>query len=239
MATHSSVLPWRIPGTGEPGGLPSMGSHGVSHDWSDLAAAADISRNLVLFYVWEDASIWAHWIHSFHMHHNSLEPNPASWLSTSSVVVVVKSLNSVQFRRSVMSDSLRPHEPQYARAPCPSPTGVHPKLCPLSQWCRETISSFVVPFISCLQSFPASGCFPISQLSTSGGQSVGVTASTSVLPTNTQDWSPLGRTGWISLQSKGRWIVFSNTTFWKHQSYNTQPSSWSNSHIHTWLLEKS
>ena len=102
-----------------------------------------------------------------------------------------------------MSDSLQPHEPQHTRPPCPSPTPrVHPNPCPLSRWCHLTISSSVVSFSSCPQSFPASGSFPISQLFTSGGQSIGVSASTSVLPMNTQDWSPLGWTGWISLQSR-------------------------------------
>ena len=108
--------------------------------------------------------------------------------------------SSVQFSRLVMSDSLRPHEPQHARPPCPSPTpGVHPNPCPSSQWCHPTISSSVVPFSSCPQSFPASGSFQMSQLFTSGGQRTGVSASTSVLPMNTQDWSPLGWIGWISL----------------------------------------
>ena len=104
-----------------------------------------------------------------------------------------------------MSDSLRPHEPQHARSPCPSPTpGVHPHSCPLCRWCHPTISSSVVPFSSCPQSFPASGSFQqMSQLFASGGQSIGVSASPSVLPVNTQDWSPLGWTGWISLQSRG------------------------------------
>ena len=101
-----------------------------------------------------------------------------------------------------MSDSLRSHEPQHSRPPCPSPTPrVHPNPCPLSQWCHPTISSSVVPFSSCPQSFPASGSFPMSQLFASGGQNIGVSASTSVLPINTQDWSPLGWTGGISLQS--------------------------------------
>ena len=112
--------------------------------------------------------------------------------------------SSVQFSHSVMSNSFWPHEPQHARPPCPSPTpGVHPNPCPLSWWCHPTISSSIVPFSSCPQSFPASGSFQMSQLFTSGGQSIGVSASTSVLPMNTQDWSPLGWTGWISLQSKG------------------------------------
>ena len=121
--------------------------------------------------------------------------------------------SSVQFSRSVVSDSLRPHELQHARPPCPSLTsGVHPNPCPLSQWCHPTISSSVVPFSSCPQSVPASGSFQMSQLFASGGQSIGVLASTSVFPMNTQDWSPLGLTGWISLQSKGLSRVFSNTT---------------------------
>ena len=112
--------------------------------------------------------------------------------------------SSVQFSCSVMASSLWPHESQHARPPCPSPTpGVHPNPCPLSQWCRPTISSSVVPFSSCPQSFPASGSFPMSQLFTSGVQSIGVSASTSVLPMNTQDWSSLGWTGWTFLQSKG------------------------------------
>ena len=111
---------------------------------------------------------------------------------------------SVQFSRSVMSDSLRPHEPRHTRPPCLSPAlEVHPNPCPMSQWCHPTILSSVVPFSSCPQSFPASGSFPMSQLFASGGQSSGVSASTSVLPMNTHDWPPLGWTGWISLQSKG------------------------------------
>ena len=110
---------------------------------------------------------------------------------------------SVQFSRSVMSNSLWPHEPQHTRPPCSSPTpGVHPNPCPLSWWCHPVISSSVVPFSSCPQSFPAPRSFQVSQPFTSGGQSIGVSASTSVLPMNTQDWPPLGWTGWISLQSK-------------------------------------
>ena len=132
---------------------------------------------------------------------------------------------SVQFSCSVMSNSLRPHEPQHTRPPCPSPTPrIHPNPCPLSQWHHPTISSSVIPFSSCPQSFPASGSFQMSQLFTSGGQSIGASASTSVLPMNTQDWSPLGWTGWISLQSKGLSRVFSNTTVQKHQFFGTQLS---------------
>ena len=126
--------------------------------------------------------------------------------------------SSVQFSRSVMSDSLWPHKLQHARPPCPSPTsGVHSNSDPSSRWCHPTISSSVIPFSSYLQSFQASRSFQMSQLSASGGQSTGVSASTSVPPMNTQDWSPLGWTGWISLQSKGLSRVFSNTTVWKHQ----------------------
>ena len=125
---------------------------------------------------------------------------------------------SVQFTRSVMSYSLQPHGLQHTRAPCPSPTPrVYSNSCPLSQWYHPTILSSLVLFSSCLQSFPASGSFQISQFFTSGGQSIGVSALASVLPMNTQDWSPLGWTGWISLQSKGLSRVFSNTTVQKHQ----------------------
>ena len=119
-----------------------------------------------------------------------------------------------------MSDSLWPHELQHARPPCPSPTpGVCPNPCPSSQRCHPAISSSVVPFSSCLRSFPASQSFQMSQLFTSGGQSIGVSASTSVLPMNNQDWSPLGWTDWISLQSKGLLRVFSNTTVQNHQFF--------------------
>ena len=132
---------------------------------------------------------------------------------------------SVQFSRSVVSDSLQPHEPQHARPLCPSPTPkVYPNPCPLSRWCHPAISSFVVPFSSCPQSFPALGSFPMSQLFTWGGQSIGVSALTSILPMNTQP--------------KGLSRVFSNTTVQKHQFFGTQLSSQFNSHIHTWPLEK-
>ena len=131
----------------------------------------------------------------------------------------------IQFSHSVVSDSLRPHELQHARTPCPSPTaGVYPNSCPLSQWCHPTISSSVFPFSSCSQSFPASGSFQMSQFFPSGGQSIGVSASRSVLPMNVQDWSLLGWTGWISLQSKGLSRVFSNTTVLKHQLFGPQLS---------------
>ena len=125
-----------------------------------------------------------------------------------------------------------------ARPPCPSPTpGVHSDSRPSSQWCHPAISSFVIPFSSCPQSLQASESSPMSQLFTSGGQSIGVSALASVLPKNTQDWSPLEWTGWISLQFKGLSRVFSSTTVQKHQFFDTQLSSQSNSHIHTWPLE--
>ena len=178
--------------------------------------------------------------------------------------------SSVQFSQSVVSDSLQPHELQHARPPCPSPTSrVYSNSCPWSRWCHPAISSFVVPFSSCPQSLPASESFPMSQLFSWGGQSIGVSALASVLPMNTQDWSALFIylfkfyfifklyitvlvlpnikmnppqvymwNGWISLQSKGHSRVFSNTTVQKHQFFGTQLSSQSNSHIHTWPLEK-
>ena len=146
---------------------------------------------------------------------------------------------SVQFSCSVVSDSLQPHESQHARPPCPSPTPrVHSNSCSSSRWCHPAISSSVVPFSSCPQSLPASESFPMSQLFAWGGQSTGVSASASVLPMNTQDWRPLGWTGWISLQSKGLSRVFSNTTVQKHQFFGTQLSLQFNSHIHTWPLDK-
>ena len=135
------------------------------------------------------------------------------------------SSHSVQFSRSILSNSLGPHELQHIRPPYPSTTPkVYSNPCPLSRWCHPTISFSVILFSSCLQSFPASGSFQISQLFTSGGQSTGVSASTSVLPVNTQDWSPLGWTGWISLQSKGLSRIFSNTTVQKHQFFYIQLS---------------
>ena len=133
---------------------------------------------------------------------------------------------SVQFSRSVMSDSLRPHESQHARPPCPSPTpGVHWDSRPSSHWCHPAISSSVVPFSSCPQSLPDSESFPMSQLFAWGGQSTGVSALASFLPKKSQGWSPSGWTGWISLQSKGLSRVFSITTVQKHQFFGAQLSS--------------
>ena len=148
-----------------------------------------------------------------------------------SVATSVQSLSCV--------DSLWPHALQHARLPCPSPTpGACSNSCPSSLWCHPTVSSSVMSFSSHLQSFPASGYFQMSQFFASGGQSIGVSASALVLPMNIQDWSPLEWTSWISLQSKGLSRVFSNTTVQKHQFFGPQLSLWSNSHIHTWLLEK-
>ena len=173
MATHSSILAWRVPGTEEPGGLPSMRSHRVSHNGSDSAAAA----------------------------------------ATANYLRLSKKFSSVQFSRSVTSDSLRPHESQHARPPCLPPTpGVYSNSCPSSRWCHPAISPSVVPF-SHLLSFPAWESFPMSQFFTSGGQTIGVSASASVLPMNIQDWFPLGLTDLNSLQSKGLSRVFSNTKF--------------------------
>ena len=146
---------------------------------------------------------------------------------------------SVQFSHSVVSNSLRRHELQHARPPCPSPTpGVHSNSRPLSRWCHPAISSSVVAFSSCPQSLPASESFLMSQLFAWSGQSTGVSALASFLPKNTQGWSPLEWTGWISLQSKGLSRVFPNTTVQKHPFFGTQLSSQSKSHIHTWPLEK-
>ena len=150
-------------------------------------------------------------------------------------------LSSVPSNSSVVSDYLWPHGLQYIRPPCPSPNpGVYPNSCPLSQWSHPTISSSVIPFSSCLQSFPASWSFRMSQIFASGGQSIGVSASTSVLPMNTQEWFPLGWTGFFSLQSKGLLRVFSTTT---HSSKKLilwcSAFFMVHSHIHAWLLEKS
>ena len=162
-------------------------------------------------------------------------PNPG--IKPGSPALQANAFSSVQSLSRV--DSLRPHESQHARPPCPSPTpGVYSNSYPSSRWCHPAISSSVTPFSSSPQSLPASGSFPMSQLFAWGSQSTGVSASASVLPMNTQDWSPLGWTGWISLQSKGLSRVFSSTTAQKHQFFGAQLSSESNSHIHTWPLER-
>ena len=171
--------------------------------------------------------LWKHVLcYSSYVFKNTYNPN-GEGVRDYRFIIHRKKQNShpVQFSRSVMSDSLWSHEQQHARPPCPSPTPrVHPNPCLLSRWCYPTTSPFVVPFSSCPQSFPASGSFQMSLLFTSGGQSIGVSASTSVLPMNTQDWFPLEWTGWISLQSKGLSRVFSNTTVQKHQFFGAQLS---------------
>ena len=147
--------------------------------------------------------------------------------------------SSVQFSRSVLSNSLWPHESQHARPPCSSSTpGVHSNSRPLSSWCHPAISSSVVLFSSCPQSLPALESFAMSQLFARSGQNTGVSALASFPPKNTHGWSPLQWTGWISLQSKGLSGIFSNTTVQKHQFFGAQLSSQSNSHIYTWPLEK-
>ena len=156
------------------------------------------------------------------------------------MIKIIKWLNSVKFSRSVMSDSLGPHGLQHARPHCPSPTpGIYSNSCPLSWWCHPTILSSVLPFSSCLQSFPASGSLPMSQFFASGGKIIGPSASASARPMNIQDWFPSGLTALISLQSKGLSRVFSNTTIQKHQFFGAQLSLPSNSHIHTRIREKS
>ena len=156
------------------------------------------------------------------------------------MIKIIKWLSSAQFGHSVLSDSLRPHESQNARPPCPSPTpGAYSVSCSSSQWCHPAISSSVVPFSTRLQPFLSSGSFPMSQFFASGGQIIGPSASASALPMNIQDWFPSGLTALISLQSKGLSRVFSNTTVQKHQFFGVQLCLWSNFHIHTWLLEKS
>ena len=153
--------------------------------------------------------------------------------------LIAKEFTLLLFNLSVVSESLWPHG-LHTTLLCPSPSpGVFSDSCSLSQWCHPTISSSVIPFSSCLQSFPASGSFLRSKFFASGGQSIGVSTSASVLPMNIQNWFPLGLTGLTSLWSKGLSRVFSNTTVEKHQSFSVQFSLWSNSHIHTWLLEKS
>ena len=145
---------------------------------------------------------------------------------------------SLLFSCSVVSNSFWPHGLQHARLPCPSPSpGACSNSCPSSQWCHPTILSSVIPFSSCLQSFPA-GSFLKSPLFTSGGQSIWASASASVLPMNIQDWFTLGLTSLVSLQSKGLSKVFSDTTVQKHQFFSAQTYLWYNSHIHTWVLEK-
>ena len=200
--------------TGRPGVLQSMGLQTVRHDWATELNWTELNWRAILTILTSsnfNFDILMSDISNFM--HVSFKPQ--------NMVIFISRRG--QFSCSVMSDSLWPHETQHARPPCPSPTpGVYPNPCALSCWCHPTISSSVVPFSSCSQSFPASGSFEMSQLFASGGQSIGVSSSTSVLPMNTQDWSPLGWTGWISLQPKGLSRVFSNTTVQKQKSINGQ-----------------
>ena len=170
------------------------------------------------------ANYTVHHLPLFSLH--LIHPKISVWIhSFFDLSIFLRWSSSFQFSLSVVSDSLWPYEPQHSRPPCPSLTPeVHPNPCPLSWWCHPTISSSVVPFSSCPQSFPPSGSFQMSELFASGGQSIEVSASTSVLPMNTHDWSPLGRTGWISLQSKGLSRVFSNTTVQNHEFFGAQLS---------------
>ena len=215
MATHSSVLALRIPGTGKPGGLPSMGSHGVGHDWSDLAAAA---ANLVQL------------ANSKHIYLNiifrlSIYLNLYIYVYCCCCSVTELCLTLCDPMDCSMPDSLPLLSPGVCSNPCPS-----------SQWCYRTISSSAAPSSLCLQYFLASGSFPVSQIFTSCGQSIG--ASASVLPMNSQGWFPLRLTGLISLQSKGLSRVFSSPTIQMHQFFGSQSCLWSSSHICTWLLVK-
>ena len=165
------------------------------------------------------------------------DQNHAPWIGRE--ILIHCTTSSVQFSHSVVSDSLQPHESQHARPPCPSPTpGVYSNSCPSRRWCHPTISSSVIPFSSCLQSLSVSGSFPMSQLFEWGGQSTRVSASASVLLMNTQDWSPSRWTSWISLQPKGLSRVLPNTTVKTYQFFSAQLPSQSNSHIHTWPVEK-
>ena len=170
---------------------------------------------------------------------NSLAFSTIQWMLA--IWSLVPQFSSGKFSHSVVSNSLWPHGLQHTRPPCPSPTSiVCSDSCPLNQWFHPTIS-YPVTHFSCLQSFPGTGSFPMSQGFISGDQSIGALASASVLPMNIQNWFPLGLTGFISLQSKGlssTTRVFSNTTIQKHQFFGAQLHLWSNSHIHTWLLEK-
>ena len=252
MAIHSSTTAWKIPWTEEPGRLQSMGSQRVGHDWeTSLHFTGILSAPLALFIVMLPK---AHLISHSRLSGSRRVTTP-SWFSGSlrpflysssmyswHLLIFSASITSLpflpfQFSHSVMSNSLWPHGWQHAWLPCPSPT---PKAnsCPSTRWYHPTISSSVVPFSSCLQSFPASGSFPMSQFFTSDGQNIGVSTLVSVLPMNIQDWFPLGWTGWISLLCKGLSRVFSNTTVPKHQFFGAQLSSQSNSHIHTWPQEK-
>ena len=239
MAIYSSILAWKIRWTEEPGGLKSMGFQRVRHDLATKHAYSGLYKHMEWSTIYllccnkenVDFEVWG-------LERLSLSSSDLWFLATITSLSLsflpatltlpyfeCQMFNSVQFSHSVMSDSLKPHGLQHTRLPCPSPTaGACSNSCPLSRWCHPTISSSVVPFTSCLQSFLASGSFPVSQFFTSGGQSIGVSASASVLPMNIQDWFPLGWTDLISLQSKGLSRVFSNTKVQRHQFFGAQLS---------------
>ena len=227
MVTDSSILAWRIPWMEEPGRLQSSGSQRVGHNW---ATSLSLSYRLLI---------------STPGRHKITYINTGSkgvWSGQSLVAKMPQECSntkSVQFSCSLVSNSLGSQELQHARPPCPSPTPrIHTDSCSSSQWCHPAISSSVIPFSSCPQSLPASESFPMSQLFAWSGQSTGVSALALFLPKKSQGWSPSEWTGWIYLQSKGLSRVFSSTTVQKHQFFSTQPSSQSNSHIHTWPQEK-
>ena len=219
-ATYSSNLAWRIPRS-----VLSMGLQRVRYDWVTFTL---YTTHTMLHKQYLLSELFV--LENSQSTRKPLHPPPLktkSRLKREGAYVYLWLLygSSVQFSCSVMSDSLRPHGLRHARPPCPSPTPrVHSNSCPLSWWCHPAISSSVVPFSSHLQYFPASECFQMSQLFTSGGRSIGISASESVLPMNIQDWFPLGWTGWISLLSKGLSRVFSNTTVQKHQFFGAQLS---------------
>ena len=225
MAPHSSTHAWKIPWMEEPGGLQSMGSLGVGHDWATSLSLSTFMHwrrkwqptpvflpreshgrgSLVGFRLWgRTESDMSEATYQQQQQQATVHGVAKSWTRLSNFTFTFSSLQSLS---PILCDPMNP------RPPCPTPTPrVHPNPCPLSQWCHPTTSSSVIPFSSCPQSFPTSGSFQMSQLFTSGDQSIGVSASASVLPMNIQNWFPLGWTGWISLQSKGPSRVFSNTT---------------------------
>ena len=262
VLTHSSILAWKIPWMEEPGRLQSMGSQRVGHDWVTslshgtsgkehacqcrrhkrcgfhlLSQEDPLEECMAVFLPGESCgqrslASYSQW------GQKESDTTEATWHTWCMLflldLTVVQSFSCVP-----LFFFLRPHGPQHVRLPCPSPSpGVCSNLCPLSQWCHPTISSSVTLFSSCLQSFPASGSFPMSQLFPSGRRSIGASASASVLPMNIQDWFPLELTGLISFLSKGLSRLFSSTMVQKHHFLGPQPFLWSNSHIHTWPLEK-
>ena len=203
--------------------LQSASSH-VSILWSKNKASWASKPNSILFY-WLKKHLTGGLLLGTNLKRSPATLHTAASISTLKLWWKWSNSSSVQFSRSVVSYSLWPQGLQHPRPPWPSPTlGIYPNSCPSSQWCHPTVSASVVPFSFCLQSFPASGSFPMSQFFESCGQSIVVSASASVLPMNLQDWFPLVCTGWISLQSKGFSRVFSNTTIQKHQFFSAQLS---------------